>query len=333
MLARFIEECATQEEAFAKAAAYTPNDTISSDWLESVGCGKQQQYAIRRNLSGDVEATRRIIKEIYTDSPTEFHGTTYPSVAAACAELGLDLKRVRARMASLLSFQDVVHELYYVYNNKPYRRYQELGHALGFSRQSYEKYIFGVSSHDEVVREILAHGKQSSMEAVPLSISKSNAQISGVVNLRDGTYMVYCACCGRPIRCTEDEARRFKHSDACEIMEHQGLKGVTKDQLSEQIRRKGTFKAAMEAYAEAPRSTFVFKINRRKDVAAARSVLSNKCLVTCAVCGKTSLLTDEEAFDFTHSQLCDSREWQYAEVVDKRGSVLPTLFNIKNNHQ
>lgn len=326
-VAQYIEEEDTLEAACEKALQYERRDKISAEWMEEVGCPRAHKVLLQQRFDSDNKKVRQWLQVCYTEYDTVFHDKIYKSVQDACTQLNLSVKDVRARMMTPMAFQEAVHSLYYVYNGVPYKTVRELAEVLNVSRPSYSDHIVGLSNHDDVVSMVLKYGVQRTTEAVSLSIRKSNSSVDSVVNLRDGTYMVYCSVCGRPQRLNLDEARAFAHDDeVCEKRTYPGLDGVAAVQLREQIRLKGGFEQAMAGYAASPMSAIMYRIKHLPDVSTASTPVSGYVLIRCARCGKSVMLHTDEATKFVHSDMCSHREWETLPDFDRRTLNLKSLF-------
>lgn len=330
VLAKYIEEEDNLDDACEKALQYEKRDIISTEWMKEVGCPRTHKVLLQQRFNSDNKKVRQWLQVCYTEYNTVFHDKTYKSVQDACTQLDLSVKDVRARMMTPMSFQEAIHSLYYVYDGIPYKTVRDLAEVLNVSRPSYSAHIVGLSNHDDVVSMVLKYGVQRTTEAVSLSIRKSNSNVASVVNLRDGTYMVYCSVCGRPQRLSVDDAKTFTHDDeACEKRTYPGLDGVAAGQLREQIRLKGGFEQAMACYTSSPMSAIMYRINQLPDVSRASTPVSGYVLIRCARCGKSVMLYTDEAIKFVHSDVCRQREWEPLPDFDRRTFNFKSLFTNK----
>lgn len=286
------------------------------DYSAYPGCKKPQVVDLKRMLNFDIPLCKSWLTKVFLQSPTEFHGTTYDSVADACSKIGsLDIDVVRARMLrKQFEFQEAVHDRYFVVDNIPFRTIPEMCSYLGVSRLMLRKLCKDCTCKDEVVAIAVKHRGSCVDKAITHSLSMSSKEVSSVTDLKNGMYLVYCKSCNRPIILSADGVSRFKHSeDFCnshtclELYQHD----VTASQFRLVLLRYGSFEEAVRSYTEAGARRILIRNMHRSSVKTARLVCGGKyMLVHCAVCDKKVLLTLDEAKVFEHSDKCLSFRWE-----------------------
>lgn len=322
VLRGYLSDGMSFKDACVAASNYEREETMSAEEVSAFGCSKAQVYAVRRRLGGDLVKTREWLTRVFLDSPTRFHKRVYTSVKDACEKLEIwDVASVQSRMLNLMDFEDAIHELYYVYSGRVYQRREDLRVALGISRPKFGEMsqLFVDKTNDEIVRISVTsvHTGTNTVESTSLSIKKSNKDVQGVVNCRNGMFVVYCSVCGRPLYLSEEEARVFQHDDTtCADKVHDTLyrESVTAEQFRESIRRKGSYEAAVAVYDKPLASSVPARIKQRQDVDDVRVFNKGKyALVKCAVCGVTSMQPLASAKVFEHSDKCEELKWEYME--------------------
>lgn len=306
-LYNYLDKGYTLDDACQLSKEAINKDII--DLSQYPGCRRANERALRARCNDDMELVREWLKRVYLGYPTEFHGVIYKSVEDACSALSLPLGTIRARMLHTLSFQEAVHDRYFVVDGKVYLNRTDLCKVFNITLDMLWKTNKDVKSNDEFITRL----RDITRDMDAFKLNRGNDNISSVVDCRDGRYIVYCAVCGRPLYLTESEARSFEHSDEFCLSHVQPVlysNLVSATQLRSMIYRKGSYVDALESFNSSKHRQPLQRIRGRLDVQSANKYVKGKFfLITCAVCGRNVMLPYKEALTFSHSDDCERNEW------------------------
>lgn len=276
-----------------------------------------QRSRLKRSLGGDEDKVNYWLTCVFSDYPTKFGDTVYTSVEAACSALGcLSTRAVRARMLSrLITFQEAVHELYYVVDDIVYTSISDAAWSLNVSMSEARVICDNCKTNDERVEKLQQSRGSLSSFGEAITMSRRNSDIKACVPLRDGSYVVYCGVCGRPMHLSKIDVCSFKHSDDfCTTHVQSTLyeAGVSISGLRSRLRLVDwDFDKALDFYVGRIARGAISRIVKLKDVEAATALCGGRYMrIVCAECRGVVVMPTCDALNFSHSDLCATYKWE-----------------------
>lgn len=314
-----LDEGMSLEEAiaFVKETPSVRESAIHTRAAESLGITRAVYYRTLKNCDSP-EAAVELLRIIYGDAgPITLHDKTYSNLTAACEATGAPLNSVRRAMCSNLSFEKVVHNLYYVVGDRVCVGMAQLAAVIGVARVQLEKFKASRTwdTNDEFVRAIPEEWYgTASREADSLRISRANKNVTSVVRIGDNLFLAECATCHRFVKTSLEEGIVFEHSDTeCVEREARELSGLnlSLENIREMVRRAGSYSEAVERYRSPHFSSVSYRARKSSHVENLRRISDRLCIVHCSVCNRDVIVDIDTVELFQHDDdICASHEWE-----------------------